>query len=95
MVDKRGVNPLLGARALLEALESADVTRLEEELHRVAGGRCAGTKPPLDGLERLELLEAVAEAMRSALARMRRGLTDRLEGAAVHLRLLRHLAESG
>ena len=89
------MNPSLGARELLKAIESADATRLEEELRRVVEGGRDLPEWPAGGLERLELLEAVAEAMRNALARMRRGLTDHLEGAAVHVRLLRHLAESG
>jgi hypothetical protein len=43
-------------------------------------------------MERLELLEAVRVQMRDALTRMRRGLSDRMEGAEVQLRLLQHLA---
>jgi len=74
-------------------LESADAARLEEELRRIAEGRRRCLEGPPDRLERWELLEAIAESMRSALARMRRGLTDRLEGAGAHLRLLHHLAE--
>jgi len=43
-------------------------------------------------MERLELLDAVKSQMRGALTRMRRGLSDRIEGLEVQLRLLEHLA---
>lgn len=101
MVDKPGMSPLrcpsaaLPARQILEALESADVSRLEEAMERVAERARACPRLPTDRLERLELLAAIAEGLRCALARVRRGLTDRLEGAHAQLRLLRHLAETG
>jgi hypothetical protein len=65
---------------------------LEGELSRVGNEPASRAAPQADGGERLELLGAVAGALRSALDRMRRGRSERLEGGAVQLRLLRHLA---
>lgn len=78
------------ARRLLLAVESGNLAGLESELDRL-WSMPAGLPP--DTAERWELLEAVAGQMRGTLARMRRRSIDRFEGAEVHLRLLRHLAE--
>jgi len=79
------------AQRMLQALEAGDVAQLEGELRRL--GETPQAALPADGAERLELLEAVAGTMRRAIDRLRRGVTDRLEGGAVQLRLLRHLAD--
>ena len=74
---------------ILEAAQSGDLAGLETELDRP---RSWPADLPPETAERWELLDAVACQMRSSLERMRRRTTDRLEGAEVHLRLLRHLA---
>lgn len=80
------------ARRILRAAESGDLARLEGELGRVAGRPPPAGDVRTDGVERAELLDAVAQAMLDSLDRMRWGLTDRLEGGRVHLKLLRHLS---
>lgn len=95
LVCPTGSSTALAARRLLEAIESGDVVRLEGELSRVTDEPCAGERALPDGLERRELLEAVEEGMRSGIRRMRLGVSLRLDGAGVQLRLLRHLAEVG
>lgn len=74
------------AGRILRTMEMADSARLEFELACAAGGRQVSED------ERGELLEAVACGMRNAISRMRRGLAPRIEGAEVHVALLRHLA---
>ncbi len=74
---------------ILDAAQSGDLDGLEAELdHSLTWP--ADLSP--DRVERWELLDAIAGQMKSAVHRMRRHTTDRLEGAEVHLQLLRHLA---
>lgn len=77
------------ARRILHAAQSGDLEGLETELARPLSWPEDASS---DAMERWELLEAVVSQMKHALARMRRRTTDRLEGAEVYLRLLRHLA---
>jgi hypothetical protein len=77
------------ARRILEAAQSGDLEGLEAELGQPLSWP---EDVSSDTMERWELLDAIVAQMREALARMRRRTTDRLEGAEVHLRLLRHLA---
>ena len=81
-----------GASNLLRAMENCSLDELESELDRVAGYCFSVPSLPSHRAEQMDLLGAVAEQMRTSLVRMRRGLSDRLEGAEVHLSLLRHLA---
>jgi len=81
------------AGKILLAIQAGDVARLESELDRSAELHPSPPDCPTGTLERLELLGAVALQMRDALTRLRRRRTDHYEGAEVHLRLLRHLAQ--
>jgi hypothetical protein len=85
-------DPCQAAGSILKALRSGSLALLESELERPMepSGRVLGLAP--DRMERLELLEAVRVQMRDALTRMGRGLSDRMEGVEVQLRLLQHLA---
>ncbi len=85
-------DPCQAAGSILNALRSGSLALLESELERPVepSGRVPGLAP--DRMERLELLEAVRVQMRDALTRIRRGLSDRMEGVEVQLRLLQHLA---
>lgn len=77
------------AGRILSAAQSGDLEALEAEL-----GQSLSWPEDLPSAaeERWELLDAVVVQMKEALTRMRKGVTDRLEGAEVYLRLLRHLA---
>lgn len=81
------------AGRILLAIQAGNLAGLDGELDRSAKLRPASPHCPAGSLERLELLGAVAQEMQEALHRIRRRRTDRYEGAEVHLRLLRHLAE--
>jgi hypothetical protein len=80
---------LLAGR-ILDAFRSGDLPGLEFELQR---DRSAPPDLPPDTAERWELLDAVAGQMHATLQRLRRRSISGFEGAEVHLRLLRHLAE--
>ncbi len=82
------------AGRILLAMQAGDLAGLEGELDRSARLRPSSPQCPTGILERLELLRAVVEEMRQTLDRLRLRRTDRYEGAEVHLRLLRHLAET-
>lgn len=90
--SRPAVTPAGGlARGILEAVEQGDLSRLEAGLATVEAWR-ATTRTPVSAIEEMELLEAVAGEMRRSLRRFERRFSPRLEGAGVHLRLLRHLA---
>ncbi len=80
---------LLAGR-ILDALRSGNLPGLELELQRT---RSAPLDLPSDSAERWELLDAVAGQMSVTLQRLRHRSIRSLEGAEVHLRLLRHLAD--
>lgn len=83
---------LLAGR-ILEAIERGDVAGLKIGLHEAE--LCA---PPCSvepaAAERLELLAAVADRLRSSMARFERRVTPQPQGLTVYTRLLRHLAHA-
>jgi len=82
------------ARAILSALEAADLPALEDALERSAELLPPVSPYPDLESERWELIQAIAETLRGAIRRVRRGLSGRLEGLEACLTLLAHLART-
>jgi len=80
------------AASLLRTMERGDVTSLEAALDRVEGVWRHRAAFSSQNPERLELLSAVAGDLRRSMVRLQKRRADHLEGAEVHLYLLRHLA---
>jgi len=77
---------------ILTAMQAGDLAGLETGRARAeqAAARCQ--QQGSDALEQLELLGAVAVKMRQSISRFHRHVTPHIEGAEVHVGLLRHLA---
>ena len=77
---------------ILTAMRDGDLAGLETGLAHAeqAAARCQ--QQGSDALEQLELLSAVAVKMRQSISRFGRHVTPHIEGAEVHIGLLRHLA---
>lgn len=84
------------ARRLANVASHGSLSELSGEIRTTQGivERLPARLPALsaDEDERIELLDAVVQAMRRSVDRSTRKITSTPEGREVHLRLLRHLA---
>ncbi len=77
------------ARGILNAMETQDLTGFEQELNRAVSlsGRNSS-----DFEERCEVLQAIAEDLKSSVGRITRGVSSRLDAAHADVTLLHHLS---
>lgn len=82
------------ARAILAALEAANLPALENALERSAELLPPVSPYPDLEAERWELLQALSQNLLVGIRKMRRGLAQRIEGLEASLALLAHLART-
>jgi len=93
-VTKRPRDSARAARAILSALEAADLPALEEALERSAELLPPiSPYPDLEG-ERWELIQAISLALRRGIQRVRRRAGGRWEDLGACMALLAHLART-